>query len=451
MNKYIHIGEPPLAPHRKATSFGHGPARRNGVNLWDILVFLIPLLQFVQIPVVGELLGPEVALLALAPLLVIMRGRRLFYPLPRTFLLLATLWLFSQIFTDVVRNTPFVDFSRGWAKIALALIAFSALYLLLYGHRRRIILFAAGLALGGILTYYLNPNPYAEYYWWKFGLGIPLSLLMVLLSTALNVRKLKILGIFLLVLGAFVNFYLDFRSLGAIMVLTACYQVLQAFMGRRGGAVLPRHLVVLGIVLGAVALATFKGYEYAAQEGLLGEDARQKYEMQSQGEYGLFLGGRSEILVSSRAILDSPLIGHGSWAKDCSYTNLLSGLQSRLGYASPAYNESCLIPAHSHIFGAWVEAGILGAVFWLWVLTLAVRVLLRLYRANERLAPVAAFFAFLLLWDLFFSPYGLELRYRTPYEVVLMMTFLPTTLRQRQIKPRCSYKMYFTGHRKAEV
>lgn len=442
MNRDIHIGEPPLAPTRKAISFGHSAARRNSITLWDLLAFLVPLLQFVQIPLGGQLLGPEVALLVLLPVLVIMRGRRLLYRLPRTYLLLATLWLFSQILTDLLRATPFEDVARGWTKIAFTLIAFSALYLLLYGNRRRILLFAAGFALGGVLTYYLNPNLLAGDYWWKFGLGIPLSLILVLLSTALNVPKLRTFGIALLVSGALINFYLDFRSLAAIMALTASYQVLQAFMRRRGGrvmAVRPRHLLVLGITIGAVALTLFKGYEYAVQEGLLGEAAQRKYEMQSQGEYGVFLGGRSEILVSSHAILDSPLFGHGSWARDCRYTDLLSELRSQLGYFPGGEEDTCRIPAHSHIFGAWVEAGLLGAVFWLWILTLAVRVLLRLYQANDRLVPVVAFFAFLLLWDLVFSPYGLELRYRTPYEVVIMMTVLAAMLRQRRLKPR-SYK-----------
>jgi hypothetical protein len=439
MNRDIHIREPPLAPNRKAISFGHSAARRNAIILWDLLAFLVPSLQFVQIPLGGQLLGPEVALLGLFPLLVIMRGRLLLYPLPRTYLLLATLWLFSQIVTDLLRVTPFVDLARGLAKIAVALVAFSALYLLLYGHRRRILLFAAGLASGGILTYYLNPSLLAEDDWWKFGLGTSLSLILVLLSTALNVPKLETLGIALLISGALINFYLDYRSLAAIMVLTASYQGLQAYMRRRGArvmAVRPRHLLVSGIIIGAVAFTTFSGYQYAAKEGLLGEAAQQRYEMQSQGEYGLLLGGRTEILVSSRAILDSPLIGHGSWAKDCKYANLLSELRGQLGYVSYPDSEICLIPAHSHIFGAWVEAGVLGAVFWLWVLTLAVRVLLRLYLANERLVPIVAFFAFILLWNLVFSPYGLDTRYRTPYEVVLMMMFLPATLRQRRNKPR---------------
>ena len=50
------------------------------------------------------------------------------------------------------------------------------------------------------------------------------------------------------------------------------------------------------------------------------------------GEYGLLLGGRSEFLVSSLAVLESPVIGHGSWAKDCRYASLYVELKREAGY-----------------------------------------------------------------------------------------------------------------------
>lgn len=425
--------------NRKIAYSGQSAVGRKSVTLGDLVTFSIPLLQFVEIPLGGRLLGPEIGLLVLLPFLVLMRGQLLLRRLPRTYLFLATLWLVSQVFTDLLRATPIEDLARGWAKIAFALIAFSALYLLLNRHRRRILLFAAGFAAGGILTYFLNPHPYAGDHWWKFGLGLPLSLILVLLSIAFNVRGLRVFGLALLISGALVNFYLDFRSLGAILGLTASYQLLQSLVARPRNLVVnmgSRHLLALGVIIVAVSLMILKGYAYAAQEGFLGETAQQRYELQSQGDYGLLLGGRSEILVSSRAVLDSPLLGHGSWAKDCYYASLLTKLKSQLGYIVSPEDDPCLIPAHSHILGAWVEAGVMGAVFWLWVFTLPVWVLLYLYRTNERLVPIVAFFAFLLLWDLIFSPYGSEARYRTPYEVVLMMAFLPATLQYRWKVPR---------------
>jgi hypothetical protein len=57
-------------------------------------------------------------------------------------------------------------------------------------------------------------------------------------------------------------------------------------------------------------------YEYGASEGWLGDEAREKYLIQSSGDMGILLGGRTQILASAQAIIDSPVIGHGSRAKD---------------------------------------------------------------------------------------------------------------------------------------
>jgi hypothetical protein len=417
----------PYLPNYTMRRLRSNGKRGTTITWLDSLAFLIPLFQFLRLPFGGQLLGTETALLVLAPILAIKHGGRLLARQPRTYLLLAALWLLVQILTDIIRDTPFEDLVRGWAKIAFAMINFIALYLLLYGHRRRIILFATGFAGGGILTFYLNPTEYAVDYWWKFGLGIPISLILVLLSTALNVKKWKLLGMLILVAGTLFNLYMDFRSLAGYLALTSGYIALQAFAQRwaaHGAPLRANHVVKLGIALGIAGFAVMQGYEYMVQMGTLGESARRRYEMQAEGEYGIIVGGRSEILASIRAILDSPLLGHGSWAKDCRYTSLLSELKRELGYMPGMEKEDCLIPSHSHVFGASVEAGLLGAVLWLWVLTLPARLLVRLFQEREQMTPIIAFLAFFLLWDVLFSPYGLELRYRTPYEVVVMMTFL---------------------------
>ena len=146
--------------------------------------------------------------------------------------------------------------------------------------------------------------------------------------------------------------------------------------------------------------------------------------MQSSGKYGLLVGGRSEILVSGRAIFDSPFLGHGSWAKDDKYSSLLMELRRQAGYVGGAYDEEDLIPTHSHLLGAWVEAGLSGAIFWACILCLPMLVLFRPHREVDCMAPLSAFVAFLLIWDILFSPYGAGLRIMTPYYVIFMMTCL---------------------------
>ena len=94
------------------------------------------------------------------------------------------------------------------------------------------------------------------------------------------------------------------------------------------------------------------------------------------------LGGRPEILVSSRAVLDSPILGHGSWAKDFKYNEMLNDLLIEQGKRENYLQDldpdwRGLIPVHSHLMGAWVWAGILGAIFWAYIFWLVIKGIVR--------------------------------------------------------------------------
>jgi len=86
--------------------------------------------------------------------------------------------------------------------------------------------------------------------------------------------------------------------------------------------------------------------------------------------------------------------------------------------------EEGLIPAHSYLFQAWVDAGIVGALFWGWVFVFTAKTLMRVYPATVVLLPAASFIAFSLLWDILFSPYGATGRIVVPYYIVLLATCL---------------------------
>jgi O-antigen ligase len=167
-------------------------------------------------------------------------------------------------------------------------------------------------------------------------------------------------------------------------------------------------ILVLGL---GVAQGIMLIYATAAVSGDLGLDAKEKFEAQSAGGVNPLLGGRSEIIVSSQAIIDSPIIGHGSWAHDVTYVSLLVDKMEDLGVQveGDAF-ASDLIPTHSHLFGSWVEAGIGGGVFWIVALGFAISALYRTLKLDNVPTSLLAFVSIWMIWDIVFSPFGQEER-----------------------------------------
>jgi len=211
---------------RPVQAFRHS----SGIAVQDALVFIIPLSGFLEVHLVGRLFVPDLIMLVLFPFLVLSMGRRLAAPLPRMFIIMGLVWLLGQVATDVIRSTPFHDYSRGWAKIVFTLINFCVIYLLINNRPRRIILYAYGLVGSGILAFYFNPNIYTAGNPWKFGVGGALTLLVILgaVWAMSNKRYHRLLPIFLVGFIGLFNIYMGFRSLGGICLLTAVYLVVQS-------------------------------------------------------------------------------------------------------------------------------------------------------------------------------------------------------------------------------
>jgi hypothetical protein len=308
------------------------------------------------------------------------------------------------------------------------LLEFAALYLLLRGRKGRMLLFLTGMAVGQLLTYAIAPSAYALADPWKFGYGPPLTLLVIVLANLRPLRRRAPLQLALLGFIGVVNLAMGTRSAFLLCLLVAAYLL----MSRRGSRIADAHgsprrsrlwpAIVAVVVVGAAAGV---GYAYAAQEGLLGAQARAKYAAQSGGKYGVFLGGRVGVFASSQAIIDSPLLGHGSWAKDWKYQNLLDQRLAQLGYGGAPYTGGGVppIPAHSYLLGAWVEGGVFAAVFWAWVLLLTYRAARRTYGVDEPFTVLFAFAASTLVWGVLFSPFAAQEKLYAAFFVVVVLSF----------------------------
>lgn len=404
--------------------------------LGNAFACFVAMLAFVEVKIVGRLFLTEIVLLCMLPFLLMLRGRLLFAALPKKLLLLGVAWLLAQMLTDVIRGTPFEDWSRGWAKIGFLLFNFSAIYLFFYGKEKRFILFGVGIASGQILAYFLNPNIFVEGNPWKWGYGGAITVLAVLSSQLKVFTGQKFLSPTILLGVGTLNFYMGYRSLGLMCLLTAVF-LLAKQSNRFSLKKMKLSKVAMLIFLGGVAIYGITAlYGYGASEGWLGTEESDKYLTQSSGDLGVLLGGRMESLASVQAIIDSPIIGHGSWAKDWKYVDILRANVVQRGYQDPGESEMemGLIPSHSFILGAWVESGFVGAIFWFWALVLTARALIATYGTKSALTPLIAFVAFNLLWNIPFSPFGAEARFYFPYYLVLMIYALTLSRSSMAIK-----------------
>jgi hypothetical protein len=401
----------------------------------DMACFLIPALAFLYVKLGGVLYATDVCLMAAFPFVVYRHRRWLQIKPVRMFLYLGLLWLAAQVLTDVMRHTPFEDYSRGWSKILLTLTHFATIALLIRQSQRRLILYGAGLVLGGVLTFFIAPGVYAADYPWKFGLGLPITLLVCLIAGMLA-RRRQIAALTMLAAIGAINLALGFRSLGAICAVGAIYSYFLLSPRLADSRLRKRQavLAVAGLAAGVWGISAI--YAHAVQSGWFGEVEQEKYEFQSSGAGGVVLGGRSAFLASSVAIIDSPLLGHGSWAKDPIYKAILFESMEELGYQKMGDEfEDDLIPSHSYLFGAWVESGIVGAVFWFWVLWIPARALI-CASGREPLFPFFAFIGMLLIWNVLFSPYGADGRFTATYFAYAMILF---ALHSQAQKPTHTY------------
>ena len=154
---------------------------RVGIRSIEVFILILGFFSSFYIDIIGQLYITEVILILLFPFLLIRSWNLLLKDrFTRNILFFGGLWFVSQVFTDLIRNTPKNDMLRGWAGILVLLITFSSLYLLSKKNPLRIQFFLLGYVAGSLIALYLQPPLYFVAEPWKFGLGYPVTLLVLL-------------------------------------------------------------------------------------------------------------------------------------------------------------------------------------------------------------------------------------------------------------------------------
>lgn len=392
------------------------PRRRVTFGALDAVAFVIGLLDPYTIHLIGTIQISEVLMFALLPLLLLMKSGRVLQRGMKTVYLLMGFWLLGQILTDIYRHTILFNWIRGDARVVFFALNLATLTLLLAKNVRRQALFVAGFSIGSLLAVRIQPAEAASDYPWKFGYAQGTMMAVLLLSCYFHSQKRYWIAGGLIASLVVVNLLLNFRSpiLFLMITLALVIPIVPERLGRM--QLLPKagtRKRVLVLVCIALAFGALSGslVTLVTRTGLISAGAKEKNRAQEHSSMGLLIGGRPEILVSSRAVMASPILGYGSWAQNLKYTEMYYDMAIK--YDIPIDNlqsiedaDEATIPAHSHIMSTWIQAGILGAVFWLYVLWIVLKGLMRVALALPPLAPLITWMLVSIVWDVFFSPFG---------------------------------------------
>lgn len=386
------------------------------------LLLLLPMFRFVKIHIVGELFVGELLLIMLIPLVMIM-GDRARLPRSGVFILaLALCWLGAQIATDLYVGTAFDDLVRGWSNISFLILGTTALVLLPAENDRKIWLYLGGWAVGGLLQVIIDPTDHQLVQPMKWGFAPALSTLAIVFLSMLQRKseKLVIVGLVCLTLFSVV---FTFRSSALInMGALTIYFLSGRIQNWTTKSYLTRTLVAVPVFLGTLfaGLLLFQVYDATVKSGVLGSKAQNKHVMQTGTDVGFLLSARGEVLISGLAIMESPIIGHGSWAKDHHFASLYVSLRRTLGQAAEEKDLE-RIPSHSHIMGAWVEAGIVGAMFWMCILAACIRVLISEITSPRKADILAVNLILAMIWGTLFSPFNGQSRYFLEFGIMVLI------------------------------
>jgi hypothetical protein len=400
---------------------------RSGLNTRDkatfnekLFAFLLGLGTRLQVQVIGYLPFTEIFLLLAFPFYlprIQSSGamRRTAWCLPLLFV-----WLVGLVASDLYRHTEWSLAARGVARIVIYVIAIP------------------------FFTWFLRTNCYDKVLWWTIG-SLPSAVLSAyvfrggvhegremvygaaeikyethwgaVISTAvaifclLTYQRRRTLCYLAKIVQGVAHIINGVRSGGALAILAVAVTATLNWVrgGRTSSFQLRRISFAKLIVIGAVALASIFGvatwYSESARRGKFGEQARVKYESQARNRYGLLAGGRPDFVGGLLAFGESPLLGYGSWPLDNTRVFAracdMMGVQLSPSYYSKGYP---LIPSHSHILGACVEAGVLGMFFFLYIFVLLGRAIYLPILDENRLRFWIVTSALSLLWGILFSP-----------------------------------------------
>jgi len=401
----------------------------------SILLFLLGLGSATKVFFLGTIAFSELVIFFIAPLLFFKR----FYRMRREgfliFIYMLGLLVLGMFISSWWNKTPFPFVLKQFAIFYGFFAYYVVFYCLLHDNLKGLGWFFLGASISGIITIWAF-NPTAQVSSGGFTYIANAEAESVVRGPLFWIGKVRGLGQLPIVAMylktpiaysismpiLFVVFAL-FNSVSgrgqSMAVLLGGAMMLIGRKSRKSMQNIGKHIWIFFIV-GIIVLFCYKVvYSYAASEGYLGEEARNKYIVQTDrgtGALSLLIAGRTEFFIALSAIVDHPIIGFGPRAEDrVGYAERFlmrygtqKDIEGYLFYKAHYLNQGmpAAIPTHSHIMASWVWCGIAGLVFFVWVLYIVYQHI-RYY--SGAIPHWFGYFALTLpgmVWSIFFNPFG---------------------------------------------
>ena len=353
-------------------------------------------------------------------------------------MLVSAFALVLQLFLDLYHNVEMAKLSKSAASYIVfpAVIIFLSRYLWSNKDFKIPVVFFIGTLLGGFITiFYMESilffsNP------WKWGIGGILIFTFLIVPLYYNYEK-DVSKVFLIAFSIVVIFFsLLYYSRYLLLVYGLSLISYWLFHGRKESRLkffnkkstfwlLPTIYFFIILAVGAIFIKVTP-----AQFETYFEKAAERNVRQGQGQFGIILGARADVISAFYAIKDKPLLGHGSYPADENLKYKIKQIEFLLkynyiqqfpdqGYIS-ILDES-YIPSHSFLFNAMVTAGILGCIYWLFLTYFMVKN----YVNHLNYLPLFFFTQIIFYFcNLFLSPWGGPTRIRLAIFFGLFILYL---------------------------
>ncbi len=259
--------------------------------------------------------------------------------------------------------------------------------------------------MGMLLTNVLNQSVFSSVNPWKFGISLPVS--VILLAIVAGSRRWQTTFVALLVLGA-ANVLFDSRSAFATCVLAALLILAQRWWSRENISSVRARAMSFFLVACTGAAALYQVTSHLLMSGYLGEEAQQRTIAQQELSGSIIVGGRPE-MAATWALMKHRPAGFGSGASVSTEDVMVAkagmwgiNYQPDNGYVE-RYMFGRGIELHSVVGDMWAYYGLVGLVCALFIILLIVHALfVRL--ATGSASGLVIFLACTALWNMLFGP-----------------------------------------------